>query len=96
MLVCEGTVMAVTSVEKSTKTGEVFTAHTLQVFGGGDYPHYLDLPKNFDRSSIPAPGEPVRAAVAVRAYPAPNSRYGAGASLTLRAILPAVPAATAV
>lgn len=77
------------SAPKANREGEAFTTWTLQVFGGGDHPHYLDLPKNFDRSSIPPAGSPVRVAVSVRAYPAPNSRYGAGSSLTLRAILPA-------
>lgn len=91
MLVCEGTVMAVVeSAPKMTREGEEFTTWTLQVFGGGDFPHYLDLPKNFDRSSIPAPGSQIRAAVAVRPYVSPSARGGAGASLTLRAILPSL------
>lgn len=92
MLVCEGTVMGVAeSAPRQSRDGESFTTWTLQVFGGGDYPHYLDLPKNFDRSTIPATGQPVRAAVAVRPYPSASARNGAGASLTLRAILPALP-----
>lgn len=89
MLVCEGTVMGL--VESPTKTdsrGEPFTTWTLQVFGGGDHPHYLDLPKNFERGLIPPAGSPIRAAVSVRPYASVNARGGAGASLTLRAVLP--------
>lgn len=93
MLVVEGTVIGLReSDQKMDSQGEPFTTWTLQVFGGGDFPHYLDLPKAFDRASIPAPGEQVRAAVSVRAYRSNTSNSGAGHSLTLRAILPAVAA----
>jgi len=95
MLIVEGTVIGLRESEprESRETGELFTTWTLQVFGGGDFPHYLDLPKGFDRGSIPAPGQPVRAAVSVRAYASPKARGGAGHSLTLRAVLPAMPVA---
>lgn len=91
MLVCEGTVIRLRADEKVDRNGEPFTTHTLEVFGGGDLPHYLDLPKGFDRATIPAPGQQIRAAVSVRAYPTTTNRFGAGASLTLRAVLPAIP-----
>lgn len=89
MLVCEGTVLdIVESAPKMSRDGQEFTTWTLHVFGGGDFPHYLDLPKNFDRSTLPRRGEPIRAAVTVRPYLSPSARSGAGASLTLRAVLP--------
>jgi hypothetical protein len=96
MLLVEGTVIRVRADEKVDSKGEAFTAHTLEVFGGGDLPHYLDLPKGFDRDQIPAPGQPIRAAVAVRAYATTKNKWGAGASLTLRAVIPSIPVAQAV
>lgn len=95
MLVCEGTVISVVESEPKVipSTGETFTTWTVQVYGGGDYPHYLELMRNFDRSSLPAAGEPIRAAVSIRPYPSTSARSGAGASLILRALLPAIPVA---
>lgn len=91
MLSIEGTVVRLReSDEKHNSDGEVFTTWAVEVFDGGEFSRYLDLPKGFDRTSIPAPGQPIRAAVGVRAYPSPKSRYGAGYSLTLRALLPVI------
>lgn len=89
MLVCEGTVLGVEeSPPRMSRNGEEFTTWSLHVYGGGDQPYYLDLPKNFDRGSLPAAGSPVRAAVSIRPYVSGDGR--AGASLALRALLPSV------
>lgn len=89
MMTVEGTVIGLyESDEKTARSGEKFTTWTLQVYGGGEQPYYLDLPKAIDRSSLPRAGEPIRAAVAVRPYPSTTSRSGASYSLALRAVLP--------
>jgi len=88
--------MAVTESEpKAAKDGTKFTTITLSVFGGGDYPHYLDLPRGFDLSQIPEPGQPVRCAVSLRPYASSTAKSGAGVGLTLRAVLPALAPAAA-
>jgi hypothetical protein len=87
-IIVEGTVIGLRSDEKQDNAGEPFTVFTVDVYGGGDFPHYLDLPRGFDRASLPGAGEPIRCAVSVRPYVSKSARSGAGYALTLRALLP--------